>query len=261
MIKVQNLLKRYGQRDVVQSISFHVPPGQICGLLGPNGAGKSTTLKMLTGLLQPTSGSASVAGFDVATQALQVKKRIGYVPEVASVYTTLSAREYLTLVAALHDMEESRAAQRIEDLLKLMRLTDSANHRLETFSKGMRQKTVIAAALMHDPDVLFFDEPLSGLDANAVRMIRDLVKSLADSGKTILYCSHVLDVVERLCPRVVILHQGQVVADGPTKDLLAKNGNKTLDEVFQQLTKVQGDDIELANALLGNDSPSPKARQ
>jgi ABC-2 type transport system ATP-binding protein len=249
MIRVQDLVKVYGTKEALRSVSFEIPPGQVCGYLGPNGAGKSTTVKILTGVLRPTSGRAVVAGFDVGEQPLEVKRRIGYVPETGAVYPMLSVNEYLALVGALHGLDPSEIGERSDRLLGLFKIRDAQDQRLDTLSKGMRQKVVISAAVLHDPDVLLFDEPLSGLDANAARTVKDLVRGIADRGKTVLYCSHLLDVVERLCDRVIILDQGQVVADGSPGALMASSNRDTLETVFRSLTG--GDDTkELAEALL-----------
>lgn len=246
MIRVENLTKTYGTTDALRSVSFDIPAGQVCGYLGPNGAGKSTTVKILTGLLRPTSGTATVAGFDVAAAPLEVKRRIGYVPETGTVYPTLSPNEHLALVGALHDLDPAVVAERGRRMLESFGIADAADRRLDTLSKGQRQKVVISAALLSDPDVVLFDEPLSGLDANAARAIRDIVRGLADRGKTILYCSHVLDVVERLCERVIILDKGQVVADGPTAELIKDSGRGTLEKVFSALTSSEDDDTARA---------------
>ena len=251
MINVQHLTKSYGETQALCDVSFTVPAGQVCGYLGPNGAGKSTTVKILTGTLHATSGEAAVAGFDVAHEPLEVKRRIGYVPETGTVYSTLSANEYLALCGALHEMETAEVAARAARMLELFQLTEAADRRLDTLSKGMRQKVVIAAALLHDPEVVLFDEPLSGLDANAAWLIKDIVRGLADRGKTVLYCSHILDVVERLCERVIILDRGRVVADGLTSQLLSSSERGTLETLFRSLTAHE-DQRELVGAFLGS---------
>lgn len=249
MIRVSQLTKQYGEATALGGVTFEIPPGQVCGYLGPNGAGKSTTVKILTGTLTPSSGQAMVAGFDVCGQPLEVKKRIGYVPETGSIYQTLSVNEYLALVGALHHMDPAEIDRKGRTMLELFGIAQAANQRIDTLSKGMRQKVVIISAVLHDPEVLLFDEPLSGLDANAARTVRDLVRGLADQGKTILYCSHVLDVVERLCERVIILHKGQIVADGAPRDLMAANRRESLDHVFRELT-AEADDAKIAAALV-----------
>jgi ABC-2 type transport system ATP-binding protein len=251
MISVRQLVKAYNETKALRSISFSVPAGQVCGLLGPNGAGKSTTVKILTGVLRPTAGEASVAGFDCVKDSLEVKKRIGYVPETGAVYSTLSANEYLALTGALHEMEPEEVAERSSRMLELFQIKDAADRRLDTLSKGMRQKVVISAALLHDPEVVLFDEPLSGLDANAALLIKDIVRGLADRGKTILYCSHILDVVERLCERVIILDRGEIVADGMTAELITSSRRGTLETLFRSLTATE-DNKDLVGAFLGS---------
>lgn len=260
MINVQRLTKTYGETEALCDVSFTVPAGQVCGYLGPNGAGKSTTVKILTGTLRPTSGSASVAGFDVVGQPLEVKRRIGYVPETGTVYSSLSANEYLALVGALHEMEPAEVAERTARMLELFQIKDAADRRLDTLSKGMRQKVVISAALLHDPEIVLFDEPLSGLDANAAWMIKDIVRGLADRGKTVLYCSHILDVVERLCERVIILDRGRVVADGMTSELLSSSKRATLETLFRSLTASE-DQQELVGAFLGSFGERAEGKQ
>ena len=249
MIEVTQLVKTYGEKEALRSISFSVPPGQVCGYLGPNGAGKSTTVKILTGTLRPTSGRAVVAGFDVVEEPLEVKKRIGYVPETGAVYSALSANEYLALVGALHGLEPEQVAASAQRALRLFQLEDAADRLLDTLSKGMRQKVVISAALLHDPEVVLFDEPLSGLDANAAHTIKDLLRSLAARGKTILFCSHMLDVVERLCDHVLILHEGQIVAQGSTREVIVARQAGTLESVFRSLTEKPGQE-DLAKDFL-----------
>jgi ABC-2 type transport system ATP-binding protein len=249
MIRVDQLTKRYGEKEALRGVTFAIEPGQVCGYLGPNGAGKSTTVRILTGVMPPTSGAARVADFDVTAEPLEVKRRIGYVPETAAAYSTLSVEEYLALVGALHHMDPADVDQRSRRTLELFGIKDSAQSRIDTLSKGMRQKVVITAALIHDPEVLLFDEPLSGLDANAARVVKDVVRGLADRGKTVLYCSHVLDVVERLCDRVIILDQGRIVADGTPAQLKDAAQRETLESVFRSLTSSENQD-EIASDLV-----------
>lgn len=249
MIEVEQLTKVYGELAALRGVSFAIPAGQICGYLGPNGAGKSTTIKILTGVLAPTSGRAKVAGFDVLREPIEVKRRIGYVPEMGNCYRTLSVVEYLTLVGALHQMSPSEIDRRARRMLELFEIADAAHNRIDTLSKGMRQKVVLSAALLHDPEVLLWDEPLSGLDANAARIVKDTVRGLADNGKTIFYCSHVLDVVERVCDRVIILNHGDVVADGTPAQLMDQANRATLELVFRALTSSE-DQSDIARQLV-----------
>jgi ABC-2 type transport system ATP-binding protein len=248
MISVENLTKSYGDKTALAGVSFAIPAGQVCGYLGPNGAGKSTTVKILTGTLTPTAGKARVAGYDISVEPLEVKSRIGYVPETGSIYQTLSPEEYFALIGALHHIEPAEIDARGRTMLEMFGIADMRHQRIDTLSKGTRQKVVIIAALLHDPEILLFDEPLSGLDANAARVIKDLVRGFADRGRTVLYCSHVLDVVERLCDRVIILHQGQIVADGAPADLMADRRRQSLEHVFRELT-CNPEEAELAAAF------------
>jgi ABC-2 type transport system ATP-binding protein len=238
MISLQNLTKRFGQQVAVDSLSFEIQAGQIVGFLGPNGAGKSTTLKMLTGMLEPTSGNASICGFDLAREPLEVKKRVGFVPESGAVFESLTGLEYLEMIAALYAIPEEAARVRIRQFitffdLSFETLTDKL---LGAYSKGMRRKVVITAALLHNPPVVFFDEPLDGLDANAAVGFKALIQTLAREGKTIVYSSHILDVVERVCDRVIIIDKGRLLVDGRPDELVASHGAATLERLFTQLT-------------------------
>lgn len=239
MIKVERLTKRYGDTLAVSELDLEVKPGEILGFLGPNGAGKSTTVKVLTGLIRPDSGRASICGFDVVTQPLEVKKRLGYIPETPALYDSLSAKEYLELISCLYHLEPKAAAVRCRELLDLFGLGPNANQRLTEFSKGMRQKVVIAAGLIHRPDALILDEPLDGLDANTAMVVKELLKQLAAQGKTIMFSSHILDVVERMCTRIVIIDHGRFVTSGTSAEICAREGAATLEDAFSKLTGVR----------------------
>jgi len=234
-------VKSYGTREAVRGIDLEIPAGQLVGLLGPNGAGKSTTIKMLTGMLTPTSGTAEVAGFDVVRNPLEAKREIGYVPESGAVFDVLTAMEYLELVAALHSIPQAEVRARIERFLAFFELEaqDTRRKPLASFSKGMRQKVVLTAALLHNPRIVFLDEPLDGLDANTALQFKTLIQSLAREGKTIVYCSHILDVVERMCERVVIIHQGRILEDGTVPQILERSGAPSLEQAFNRLTSTQ----------------------
>jgi ABC-2 type transport system ATP-binding protein len=238
MIVMQHLTKRFGTQTAVDDLSFEVPAGQILGFLGPNGAGKSTTLKMLTGMLEPTSGTATICGFDLLREPLEVKRRVGFVPESGAVFESLTGLEYLEMVAALYAIPQEAALARIRQFiaffdLSFETLTDKL---LGAYSKGMRRKVVITAALLHNPPVVFFDEPLDGLDANAAVGFKALIQTLAHEGKTIVYSSHILDVVERVCDRVIIIDKGWMLVDGRPEELLVTHGADTLERLFTQLT-------------------------
>ncbi|HTM57958.1 MAG TPA: ABC transporter ATP-binding protein [Candidatus Udaeobacter sp.] len=238
MIRVSQLAKSYGAQEAVKGISFEIPNGQLVGLLGPNGAGKSTTIRMLTGMLAPTSGTAEVEGHDVVREPLEVKRVVGYVPESGAVFEALTALEYLMFVAALYHIPEAEARPRIEQFARFFDLDQATltEKPMSAYSKGMRQKVVITSALLHNPRVVFFDEPLNGLDANAALSFKTLITSLARDGKTIVYCSHILDVVERVAERVIIIHEGRIVADGSVASLEAQTGESSLERVFNKLT-------------------------
>jgi ABC-2 type transport system ATP-binding protein len=241
MIETHKLAKRFSGQDAVAGIDLSIPAGQLVGLLGPNGAGKSTTIKMLIGMLRPTSGTAIVGGFDVVKDPIEVKRIVGYVPETGAVFESLTGAEYLELVASLYHIDDATARERIERFAAFFDLTPGTlrHKKLGAYSKGMRQKVVITAALLHNPKVVFFDEPLNGLDANAALMLKTLITSLAREGKTILYCSHVLDVVERMVERVVIIHKGSILSDGTVPEILARANATSLEQAFNTLTSTQ----------------------
>jgi ABC-2 type transport system ATP-binding protein len=238
MIVLTQLTKRFGAQTAVDGISFEIPPGQIVGFLGPNGAGKSTTLKMLAGMIEPTSGTATVCGFDLRTQTIDVKRSIGFVPESGAVFESLTGLEYLEMVAALYGIPRHAARERIEQFIAFFDLSFSTltDKLLGAYSKGMRRKVVITAALLHNPPVVFFDEPLDGLDANAAVGFKALIQTLAREGKTIVYSSHILDVVERVCHRVIIIDKGKLLVDGKPDELIAAHQAGSLERLFTELT-------------------------
>ena len=240
MIHVSHLTKKYGATTAVDDISFEIQQGEIVGYLGPNGAGKSTTLKMLIGLLQPTSGEISVAGYDAATQLLELKRHIGYVPEEAQLYEHLTLVEHLQLIGRLYHLEERLIAQKITELAKLFDMASQANQRISSFSQGMRQKCLIMSALLHNPDVLFLDEPFTNLDVTTVTLMKMVLQRLAELGKTILYCTHILEVAETLCPRIMIINAGKLIADASVEELREQTNQTALNEIFTQLTETTG---------------------
>lgn len=195
VIRIQHLFKNYGYKQVLKDISLDVYPGQVIGYIGPNGAGKSTTVKILCGLLTDYEGIVQVKGLDLKKDTLRVKKIIGYIPELAELYDVLTPYEYLSFAGALYGLDEQVCRDRIERMLRAFDLLPNIDQRMDSFSKGMRQKVLIASGLLHNPDIIILDEPLSGLDANSVIIIKDLISKLALEGKTIFYCSHMMDVV------------------------------------------------------------------
>ena len=223
--------------------------GEVLGLLGPNGAGKSTTVKILTGLLPLQRGQVEVAGFDIATSPLEVKRRVGYVPESGALYDALTPDEYFRFISLLYRLEPDVVQPRVEELLGMFELDAVRSARMVTFSKGMRQKVLIASALLHAPDVIIFDEPLNGLDANAMLVFKELLRGLAAQGRTILFCSHLLDIVERLCPRIVIVDQGRAIAEGTPEAIARQTGRTTLEQAFAALTGARSAEDATAGVL------------
>lgn len=239
MIQTFALKKQYDTKEAVKELSITVYEGEIFGFLGPNGAGKSTTVKMLTGMIFPTNGTATVAGFDILKDPVEVKRRIGYVPESGALFETLTGWEYLQLIADLHHLERGMASKRIEEFLTLFGLWEERGMRLQQYSKGMKQKILISAALLHNPSVLFLDEPLNGLDANAALVFKELLKKFSQQNKTIFFTSHVLDVVEKVCTRIAIINKGAIIAEGTSADIAQSTGQKSLEEAFSKLTGVR----------------------
>jgi ABC-2 type transport system ATP-binding protein len=235
MLEARSLTKYYGALPALRDASFTARPGQILGYLGPNGSGKSTTVRMLVGLMTPTSGDVLWRGRSIFDGLPAFRGRLGYVPEEPHLYTHLTAPEYLRLVGGLRDLEERRLEHKIDRLLELLGLADDRYSTLSAFSKGMRQKVLLAAALLHDPDLIILDEPFSGLDIGAALMLRAVLTGLAAEGRTILMSSHVIEVVEQLCTEVVILSDGRVVAHDRVDRLRHLQQDQSLEHVFVKL--------------------------
>jgi ABC-2 type transport system ATP-binding protein len=250
LIETRNLSKSYGDKVAVQNVTFDVFGGEVFGFLGPNGAGKTTTIKMIVGLLMPTSGTVTVAGYDVRTQALQAKSISGYVPDTPNLYAKLTGRELLRFVADLYNLDRKMAAQRAEELLRLLDLTNAADDTVDSYSHGMQQKASLAAALMHDPKVLVLDEPTVGLDPKSARLIKDLLRQLADRGAAVFLSTHILEIAERMCDRIGIINKGQLVAVGTMDELrsLGKAGETSLEDIFLGLTG-GAEEAEIAEIL------------
>jgi ABC-2 type transport system ATP-binding protein len=249
MLQATGLSKFFGSVPAVQEISFSLEPGQILGYLGPNGSGKSTTVRMLTGLLQPTRGQVLYNGKDIHNDPVAYRKRLGYVPEEANLYPYLSGEEYLQMVATLRGMSMSRQKSRIHQLLDLFSLWPHRDVALGSYSKGMRQRILLIAALMDNPDVLILDEPLSGLDVTSALIFKSLVQALSAKGKAIFFCSHVLEVVEKICSRLIILRRGQVIAYGSTAEVRQSIGESSLESTFLQLVEDR-DVSKVANEIV-----------
>ena len=239
-VSTEKLSKYYGKGGEIKALDgldLEVYEGETFGLLGPNGAGKTTTVRLLNCIIKPTSGTAIVNRHDILKEGTAVKRVTGMLAESPGVYEKLSAKEFLEFSGALYDVPRDVLAERIDDLLKLFGLHDRRDYLLEGYSRGMKQKVLIAAALIHDPPILFFDEPTSGLDPSAALIVKDLIKKLADSaGKTIFICSHILPIVEELCDRIGIIHRGKLIALGTVNEIIAQTGKKTLEEAFIAIT-------------------------
>ncbi|MCD7036678.1 ABC transporter ATP-binding protein [Metabacillus sp. GX 13764] len=236
IIKIRDLKMNFGSKEVLKGVNLDVYKGQIIGYIGPNGAGKSTTVKIMLGLVEGYTGSVQILGHDLSASSMEYKKKIGYVPETAEIYDNLSAREYLTFIGELYGLEQEAADEKAEKLMGYFGIEDVYDTRISSFSKGMKQKVMLIASLLHDPDILFLDEPLSGLDANSVMIVKEILSQLAAQGKTIFYSSHIMEVVEKISNRIILLHEGQVAADGSFEELKDKNLESSLEEIFNQLT-------------------------
>lgn len=235
MLELQGITKKFGIYRAVDHVSFRVKAGEVLGYLGPNGAGKSTTIKMLAGLLDPTEGAIFLDGKDIRSDLFVYKSRLGYVPEQSEIYPHLSGYDYLLLVGRLRGIPEALLRDKARSFLRVFDLDADRDNPVGSYSKGMRQKVLISAALLHDPDILLLDEPLSGLDVTTGLVIRDLVKRLAAEGKIIIYSSHVLEVTEKICTKVIILDKGKIVADDSVDHLRDLMNLPSLVEIFSQL--------------------------
>lgn len=235
MLEVRGLTKLYNSLPAVQNVSFAIQPGQVLGCLGPNGAGKSTTVKMLIGLLQPSGGQVLFDGADIRSDLVSYRKRLGYVPEEPNLYPYLSGREYLELVGALRGMRRHERDQKIGELLHLFSMYQHRDGSIASYSKGMRQRILLIAALLDNPSLLICDEPLSGLDVVSALILKNLIAQLGQHGKAVFYCSHVIEVVEKVCSHLLILRSGNVVAYGTAKELPRVSQEASLEETFTHL--------------------------
>lgn len=239
MLELRDVHKRYSSIPAVEAVSFTARAGEVTGYLGANGSGKSTTMKIITGLIEPSSGEVLFEGRPIRDDLMGFRKRMGYVPEEPHLYTHLSGMEYLVMVAQLRDMDRRVEAERIHGLLRLFGLHGDRDVSISFYSKGMRQKILLSAALMHNPDLILLDEPFSGLDVGSSLILRSLIRELAERGKVVLFSSHELETVERVCSHVVILHKGKVVADDSIENLRVLMSVPTLEEIFSQLAVEQ----------------------
>lgn len=253
LIKTHQLTKRYGTVPVVNTLNLEVKSGEIFGFLGPNGAGKTTTIKMLTGLMEPSEGEAYICGYDIRKQATQAKALMAYVPDQPKLYGKLSAREFLLLMASLYRMPKDVSAKRAEMLMEMFGLSERADELLEGYSHGMRQKVVLASALIHQPKVILLDEPTVGLDPASARLLKDVLQALAKQGASIFLSTHILEIAERMCHRVGILKAGKLIAQGSPEELRQTVGHdgESLEDIFLDLTGDQESD-ELIRSLEGD---------
>jgi ABC-2 type transport system ATP-binding protein len=236
IIQIAYLKKQYNSRYVLKGIHLNIDAGQIVGYIGPNGAGKSTTIKILTGIIGDFDGDVSVLGMDVRKNPIEIKQKIGYIPEQAALYDVLTPMEYLRFAGKLYQMEDAAIEKKSMELLRLFDLSDKANTRMNGYSKGMKQKVLLISGLIHNPEIIFLDEPLSGLDANAVILIKEILAQLKQSGKTIFYSSHIMDVVEKISDRIIIIDNGEVIADGSFETLKNNAHQGSLENIFTSLT-------------------------
>lgn len=247
IITIRHLGKAYGEKTVLNNINLDVYPGQVIGYIGPNGAGKSTTVKILTGIIQDYVGDVTVCGKDLRTNVLEIKKLIGYIPELAEIYDLLTPREYLTFVGKLYHLPDNIIEERSRRMLDSFGLLGNIDQRMDSFSKGMRQKVLITSGLLNNPAIVIMDEPLSGLDANAVIMVKELLQVLKQEGKTIFYCSHMMDVVEKVSDRIVLIDKGNIVANGTISEL-RQGSDDSLEQIFARLTS-SGDQLQRADGI------------
>jgi ABC-2 type transport system ATP-binding protein len=241
VISIKNLHKSFFQKTVLHGIDLEVEAGQIIGYIGPNGAGKSTTIRILAGLDRKFEGQVSVMGFDVKKDPLEVKKRIGYIPEAAEIYEVLTPREFYELVGGLQDLAWETTQKRAKRLEDYLQLSYSKDQRIDTFSKGMKQKVLLISGLLHDPDLIFLDEPLAGLDANSVIRVKELLQQLTERGKTIFYSSHIMEVVEKISDRIILLNNGKIAANGTFEEINRQAKSGSLENLFATLTGAAND--------------------
>lgn len=243
LIEAHRLTKRYGETTAVDDVSFNIGAGEIVGFLGPNGAGKTTTLKMLTGLLPPDSGYALIAGHDIAEEPIVAKQVLAYIPDTPNLYGKLKAIEFLRFMAQIYRVPGDVAEERIRRYLDVFELAGRAGDYLEGFSHGMQQKVAIIGGLIHAPSILFMDEPTVGLDPRSARLIKDILIQERDQGNSIFFSTHILEIAENMCDRVIIINQGRIIADAPVQELTRLPGrDQTLEQVFLDLTGGSGVD-------------------
>lgn len=249
-IELKNLTKKYGSLTAVNNLNLEIEKGEIFGFLGPNGAGKTTTIKLLTGLLKPTSGTAKILGFDIQVNPIEAKSYIGLIPDEPNIYEKLTGREFLRFMGNIFKVENTVIVKKTAELLKIFDLQDRADELIQVYSHGMKQKIAIAGALIHSPKIIIFDEPTIGLDPKSARTIKDILKYRAESGDCIFMSTHILEIAERMCDRIGIINNGNLIAVGNMDELrhLSKSGKYNLEEIFLELTNAE-ENSELIKSL------------
>ena len=244
LLAIQHLSKHYADKTVLDDINLEIQRGEIIGYIGPNGAGKSTTVKILTGIIQDYEGVVYYDGIDIRNNLFDLKQKLGYVPELAELYEMLTPKEYLYFIGKLHHLEDAVIEERMQNMMGSFVMSQHLNERMDSFSKGMRQKVLLVSGLLHNPEIIFLDEPLSGLDANAVMLVKELLQVLKQQGKTIFYCSHMMDVVEKVSDRIVLINQGKVMANG-TLEQLREQEHESLEAIFARLTHASNPALQM----------------
>ena len=235
VLELIGLRKKFGEKEVLKGINLTVKKGSIIGYIGPNGAGKSTTVKLILGLITGYSGEIKIFGEEISKCNEEYKRRIGYVPEVAEIYDSLTGKEYLTFIGQLYGIDYNKADIKARKLMEILGILDSYEKRISSYSKGMKQKLILISSLIHNPEVLFLDEPLSGLDANSVMIIKEILATLAKEGKTIFYSSHIMEVVEKISDRIILINNGEIVADGNFEELKNSFKESSLENIFNEV--------------------------
>lgn len=249
VIKMNDVRMNYGDDDVLKGINLEIKPGQIIGYIGPNGAGKTTTIKILLGIISSYQGDIEIFGEKISQENIEYKKKIGYVPEDAEIYENLTGWEYIDFIGEIFEVPPEKLEIRKNILADSFGMTGVFNDRISSYSKGMKQKLLIITALINNPDIIFLDEPLSGLDANSVLIFKNLLTGLAKEGKTIFYSSHLMDVVEKISDRIILIANGEILADGTFEQLQSKSKEGSLEKIFNELTGFYQQD-EIANSII-----------
>ncbi len=254
ILEIENLSMAYEKgKDIIKNLSFSVNRGEVIGYIGPNGAGKSTTIKMILGIIDNYKGSIKVSGIDIKKDK-NYKYSVGYVPEIAELYEALSPRDYFLFFGGIYKLGDNEIESRSKKLMEIFGIEEVYDKKISSFSKGMKQKVLIISSILHNPDLIIFDEPLSGLDANSVMVFKELIDQLAKEGKTIFYSSHLMDVVEKVSDRIILLQNGEIIADGDFESLKSEDENGNLEGIFNKLTGNEGSDIkakEIIKAIRG----------